>query len=262
MSFKPRHHLVFAICFAVAGIVFVTSRVMSGGAGKSVKDQTGIVPNTQLVAELDSVESFIEPTNPEECSRISEQLTTQAFLAFSLEQEQDGKPIKNERQLRQLIQDRIRLILDPDYNSYIHHLGDLLEMDGREALHGTMFADEKLWDVFSSSYKHAGIAIDTTRVTRDLGSVTLGEDLAGGRQTTFGDPGVYGSKFVAERGGETFSVVIPMMLPPQNEPGAKLMVVFATLSFVWDDSRSKWIPYRTAVHDPSGTSGALPPLWM
>ena len=90
----------------------------------------------------------------------------------------------------------------------------------------------------------------------------MGDGLWGGRQTQFGDPGVYGANQLVESGATVFNIGIPVMIPPENKPDAKIMVLFATLSFVWDQSRNKWLPYRTAVYDPSGTLGALPALWM
>ncbi len=243
---------------AIFGIVFLATRFSSRLRSHKPSQNTGYV-NEIGVAELDSIEYFIEPSSPDEGAQVAEQL---AKRAFSTIQQVGEQSLPNEGQLRQLLIDRIKLMFNPEYDVFVNQVGDLLGRDGHEALRGTMFEDEKLWYIFTNTYKYAGVAIDATRATLDLGSVTMGVGLWGGQQTTFGDPGVYGSNALVENGATVFSVGIPVMLPPENTPEAKIMVVYATLSFVFDKSRGKWIPHQTAVYDPTGTLGALPSLWM
>lgn len=254
--------MVIAALFALGGIAFVVSRT-NIRLGSHPSSNSTVYVNEIGTAELDSIESFIKPSTPEEGKQVAQQLADRAFSTPGLLQPVNGQTLPNEAQLRQLITDRILLMFNPDYDVFVKQVGDLLGRDGHEVLRGTMFGDEKLWYAFANTYKYAGVAVETTRATLDLGSVTVGEGLWGGRQTTLGDPGgVYGSNPLVKHGATVFNIGIPVMLPPKNEPGAKIMVLYATLSFVWDQSRGKWFPYRTAVYDPTGTLGGLPALWM
>jgi len=253
--------IVFASLFATGGVVFLLTKVNIKPRANGSHQSSGLV-NEIGAAELDSIEYFIEPGSPEEGEQVADQLADRAFSTPDLLQPINGRTLPNEQQLRQLLTDRIELMFHPEYEVFVNQVGDLLGRDGHEALRGTMFEDEKLWYAFANVYKYAGVAIETTRATLDLGSVTIGEGLWGGRQTTFGDPFVYGSNALVENGATVFSVGIPVMLPPENTPEGKIMVVYATLSFVFDEYRGKWIPYRTAVYDPTGTLGALPVLWI
>lgn len=256
-----RHRIatLLSIVFVSIAVVFLVMKIARPVA--KLDENTAYV-NELAAAELDSIDEFFEPRTPEEARQIASQLVGRAFSTPSLLESVGGRELPNETQLRQLITDRIYLIFNPDYEVFVSQIGELLDREGDEVLRGTMFADESLWYVFANTYKNAGVAINTTRATLDLHSVTMNEGLWGGRQTTFGDPGVYDTKQLVEGGATVFNIGIPVMLPPENEPDARVMVLYATLSFVWDQSRGKWLPYRTAVYDPTGTLGALPSLWM
>lgn len=255
------HKIITALAgvFALTAIIFLVTRI---NYPSQQSNNSNVYVNELATAELDSIESFIEPSTLAESREVAEQLVDRAFSTPDLLQPINGRMLPNEQQLRQLLTDRIRLMFNPDYELFVNQVGDLLGRDGHEVLRGTMFEDEKLWYVFANTYRYAGVAIDATRATLDLESVTLNEGLWGGRQTTFADPGVYGSNPLVEDGATVFNIGIPVMLPPENEPDAKIMVLYATLSFVWDQYRNKWLPHRTAVYDPTGTLGALPALWM
>jgi len=259
MRINRTYSILFGVIFALGGVLFLASKFTHV---LNHSDRTTVYENAFAIAELDLIDSFIEPSTPEEGSQVAEQLVDRAFSTSGLLQSVDGRSLPNEQQLRQLIIDRISLMFNPDYDVFAMQVGDLLGSDGHKALQGTMFADSKLWYIFADTYKYVGVDIETTRATLDLGSVTVGEDLWGGRQTTFGDPGVYGSNKLVEQGGTVFNIGIPIMLPPDNTPTSKITVLYATLSFVWDQSRNKWLPYRTAVYDPTGTLGALSGIWM
>lgn len=248
-----------AAIFSAVGLVFMLTRIDFGSRNSG---SASIEINERAIAELESIEAFIDPSDPEQGKEVADQIVERALSTPGLLEPIRGRALPNEAQLRQLITDRLMLMFNPEYDVFVRQVGELLGQDGRESLQGTMFEDEKLWIVFASTYKDAGVAIDTTRATLDLGSVTMGDGLWGGRQTQFGDPGVYGANQLVESGATVFNIGIPVMIPPENKPDAKIMVLFATLSFVWDQSRNKWLPYRTAVYDPSGTLGALPALWM
>ncbi len=259
MKVNHKCSILLGVIFALGGVFFLATKFVPKS---DHSDREAVYKNTVAIAELDMIDSFIEPSTPEEGNQVAEQLADRALSTPGLLQSTDGRSLPNEQQLRQLVIDRVSLMFNPDYDVYVTQVGELLGRDGHEALQGTMFEDSKLWLVFADTYDYAGVAIETTRATLDLGSVTLGEDLWGGRQTTFGDPGVYGSNRLVEQGSTVFNIGIPVMLPPDNTPTSKIKVLYATLSFVWDPSRNKWIPYRTAVYDPTGTLGALPVLWM
>lgn len=259
MNKQSKIVVISAFVFTAGSAVFLLTRTSIG------QDRSGVggpYVNEVGSAELDAIEAFIEPQSPEEAVAVANQLADRAFSTPDLLLPNEGRSLPNEQQLRKLLTDRILLMFNPDYAVFVSHIGDLCDCDGHEALKGTMFEDEDLWYAFANTYRYAGVAIDATRATLDLGSVTMGEGLWGGRQTTFGDPGVYGSDSVMQSGASVFSVGIPVMIPPTNEPDAKIMVLYATLSFVWDQARNKWIPHRTSVYDPTGTLGSLPALWM
>ncbi len=256
---KHKWMVVPAGLFAAGGVVFVLNKA---NLGPSKSNHSTVVVNTIGADELDSIDLFIEPATSEECSEIAKQVADRALATPGLSQSARNHSLRNEQQLRRLIEERVRIMLNPEYEAYVRQIGGLFGIDGREALRGTMFEDEQLWRGFASAYKDAGIAVDATRATLDFDSVTIGKSLWGGRQTTFGDPGIYGSKPIVDDGGEVVSVSIPIMIPPSEATGQKIMVVYITLSFVFSESNGKWIPYRTAVYDPTGALGALPVLWI
>ena len=213
-------------------------------------------------AELDSIQSFQELSNSEESRLIAEEIAGRALEAPGLTQMTDGAKIKNEQQLRSLIEDRVDLILDPEYEKFVSHIEELLGRDGNDALQGTMFADKGLWERFSGAYKYAGVSVDSVRSTLDLSSVTIHQGLWGGAATDFTDPGLYGTADLNLDAAKFFSVSVPLMIQPENTPDAKIMVVWGILSFVWVESKQKWLPYRNSVYDPSGTLEQVPPLWI
>lgn len=256
---KRKWKILIVTLFAVGGLVFMALRLGSGD--QSTSRSTGLA-NTVGIAELDAIESFTEATSPEDAAQVARQLTDRALATPGLFDSASRRSLQNEEQLRRLIENRLRLMFDPSYDTFVRQVGELMGRDGQAALQGTMFENEKLWYAFANSYKYAGVAIDATRGTLDLDSVTLHKGIWGGAQTTFGDPGLYGTGPIVDQGTDVFSISIPLMLPPENTPDAKIRVVWGILSFAWDESRGKWFPYRTGVYDPSGTIENVPSLWM
>lgn len=247
--------------FAAIGLVYLWITVVGGGRGAPSSDNT-VVPELIKAAELDAVDIFVEPATPEEGRQVAVDVVDRAFRSDRLADSLGTAGLPNESQLRALIQARIELMYNPDYEVYVDQVGELMSTEGREALKGSFFEEEQMWHAYANHYRSAGAAIESVQATVDFESVTVGAGLMGGRQTTYTDDTVYGSQNAADRGGMVFSVDLPVMLPPGNEPDAQIMVLYATLSFVWDSSRSRWLPYRTAVLDPIGNQGPLILLWM
>lgn len=250
-----------AASFAAIGLVFLWITVVGGGRGAQSSENT-TVPELTKAAALDAIDSFVEPATIEEGRQVAVDVVDRAFRSDRLTDSLGGANLPNEFQLRALIRARIELMYDPDYEVFVDQIGELMSTDGREALRGSFFEDEQQWNAYANHYRYAGAAIESVQATVDYESVTVGAGLKGGRQTTFTDDKVYGSQGAVDRGGMIFSVDLPVMLPPGNGPDAKIMVLYATLSFVWDSSRSRWLPYRTAVFDPTGNQGPLILLWM
>lgn len=260
MTTKQRATTLVAFILAIGGLIFLASKLNLLSIDKP-KKSTPVVDEVQ-VARLDEVDDFTEPSTPDQVEQVARRLVDQAFSAQELEQSGSRQSLPNAEQLRQLIRSRLMLMYNPNYEEYVRQIGELLGGDGHAALAGSMFEDEALWYAHANRYRYTGVAIDTARATLDFDSVSMGKGRMGGRQSTFTDIKVYGSAELVNNGQPVFSLEVPVMLPPENTPDAKIMVLFATMSFVWDPSRNKWLPYRTALYDPSGTLGPIPPLWM
>lgn len=251
--------LGLSVIFVACALLLLLVRVLP--LADTSSNTTGY-PNAIGIAELNSIDSFRESTSSEDSAVIAQEIAGRALSTPGLFSAKERASIQNEDQLRKLIEDRLRLMLNPKYEAFVAHIGDLLEQDGRAALQGTMFDNKVLWDTFADEYRYAGVSIDSVRATLDLSSVTVNEGLWGGASTTFNDPGVYNTEQLAENGAVIFSVSVPLMLPPDNTPNAKIIVVWGILSFVWNEPKGKWYPYRTSVYDPTGTLENVPPLWM
>lgn len=260
MTTKQKASTVGAIVVAIGGILFLASKLNLLSV-KVPKEHTVVVDEAQA-ARLEEVDNFIEPGTPDEVEDMARRLVDQAFSAQELAQSDSGQSLPNAEQLRQLIMSRLLLMYNPSYKDYVEQIGELLGGDGHAALAGSMFEDETLWYAHANRYRYTGVAVDAARATLDFDSVSMGKGRMGGRQSTFTDIKVYGSAELANNGQPVFSIEVPVMLPPENTPDAKIMVLFATMSFVWDPSRHKWLPYRTALYDPTGSLGPIPPLWM
>jgi len=213
------------------------------------------------VVRLESIDTFDRIESPEHAARIGQRIADGSLSQLSNADE--GADVPYESQLRELIRERVRLTLDPDYDAYVRHVGELLGRDGASALQGTLFGDPKMWSAFAEPNRQAHVAIDSARATLGYGALSLGEGMAGGRQTSMTDPEIYGAKALAESGAPRVDVEIPMMLPPTHDgPDASVMVVFVTMRFVLDASRGVWLPYQTVTSDPTGTYEQMAAMWI
>jgi len=250
---------VLACLFAAGAVGYAVVVLWGPSAGPSQPDP---LADTAGVARLEAIESFVAADTPSDATRIADGIVERVDASLD-EARNEGAHVPNESQLRVLVHERVRLTLDPEYDAYVRHVGDLLGHDGASALEGTMFGDPKLWAAFAQPNLQAEIAIDPVRAALEQGALSQDEGMAGGQRTSITDPGIYGSVALAEGGADRVDVEIPMMLPPTHDgPDASIMLVVVTMSFVYDPSRGVWLPYKTSTHDPTGTHTGLAAMWI
>lgn len=255
--------LVAAVCIAAAGVGF---GLRAAGCLSRPAPIPATPADTQSMQRLEAIEDFLQPTTPEERASAAKAVAQQAAAILQSPSfvRPPGEPVRrtqNEAALLRLVEARVRLLLDPDYDAYVRHVGEVMGRDGTAVLSGTMFEDKKLWTSFASAFQSAGIAPEAVVVL--AGPEHLQPDsLMGGHRTTLEDTGIYGSKAVVDAGGEVRDLVVPMLFfrQPGSEPA--VLTVFITLSFVWDATRSRWLPFKAGVHDPSGVADYLPVPWI
>ena len=253
---------VLAGLFAVGAVVFAIIMIGLPTGSRSGSGSSAASPDEAGVARLEALDAFAAADTPSDAARIADEIVER--VGASLDEARDeGAYVPYESQLRELIRERVRLTLDPDYDAYVRHVGELLGRDGASALEGTMFEDEKLWRGFAQPSREVQIAIDPARAMIERGDQFVGEGMAGGQRTLITDPGIYGAVALAESGAPRVDVEIPMMLIPTHDGAdASGMVVFVTMRFVLDASRGVWLPYQTVTSDPTGTYEQMGAMWI
>ncbi len=248
--------LIAAIGFALRSAGYLNFNPSQTPAPDTPQDLAGI-------ARLDEIETFESAETPQRAASIANQIADHALDKLSQQTSAEGARLPNEDQLRDLVRERVRLTLDPDYDEYTRHVAELLSRDAAEALKGTMFEDPNLWNAFAQRNRQAQIAIKPTHAILERGDLPTGVGLQGGQRASITDPGIYNSTPLAESGALRVDINIPMTLPPNHDaPDASVMTVFVTMSFVHDPQTGIWLPYKTTTTDPSGTYEQMAAMWI
>ena len=170
--------------------------------------------------------------------------------------------------------------------SFVHEASDRLAMYMRPSFEqykeyvashtGKPVGDEKqeAWELAARPFKEARYDVGHAEVRpvyiRGTERWRAGE--FGGHMTYRKDSGLYSSKSTnpTKPGSpsDVYAVFIPMQIEVLDRNSGSPRVAseksntYFVLQFIWEDSRSRWVPWRTGVYDPSASADILPGPWL
>jgi hypothetical protein len=251
-----RSSITLFVATAFAGLGVAWTLRSAGCMSSSTLPPPSPIADTAAVEHLSSIVEFLEPANETERAAIVTEISDTLRRRIS---QSKAAPDPRDQILIRLVAERVRLIMDPDYDRYLDQVTAWTGSDARQSVRGTMFESPELWNIFANAAKAAAIAPEGVLIRSGAETLADPESLTGGFRATLQDPGYYGSAALLAANAEVRDVVIPMMVySPENPKG---VVVYATIGFVWDRVRNTWVPYKTGVQDPVG-SHTVTALWI
>jgi hypothetical protein len=250
-----RSNLTIIAAAAFAGLGAVWALKSAGCLSRANPPPTAIT-DTAAVENLNAISEFLEPADDAERAALASEVRETILTRTA---ERKSVPDERDRLLARLVEERIALILSPDYDRYLDQITAWTGRNASEAIKGTMFENRELWTAFANAGASAAIAPEGVLIRTASESLADPDSLAGGYRATLEDPGYYGTAPLIAAGAEVRDVVIPMVVYSAEHP--KGLLVYATIGFVWDANRSTWLPYKTGVQDPTGEN-AVTALWI
>jgi len=240
---------IIAILFTAAAVGFLVR--------SCVNTRTGIpeIELPTLVDEhgsqrLETAEQFLTPISDEQRALIPGKLA-QAVKSVQQLDHQDS--------LLLLFEERIRMLLDPDLDDYIKHVADMTgnspsQIRGKL---GERFLTR--WDIDTKLFRDASFATD--QCTLSLGDSANVQ--AGGILIAKRDPGFYETaNLLSRQDAQLAEFRIPVILAVSMNGRGQTLVLDLVMGFVWNPSRSVWVPHVVALHDPSAVETRLPAPWI
>ncbi len=226
-----------------------------------------IRPDAAAVVALDEAE-FVTPGGGATDADLPASIARSLAAAIAELPLADALSAEQSEGLAAAVRERIELYIAPDYGRYLQSLERLTGRDRASRVAG--FLSEKDWASLAERYKNSSYAASSVRVQPSvLEGQSISTVAAGGHTSYRRDLGMYGPRRQPgpDEIFDAYEVLIPMTgpvaVPRSGGAGDVTMPAYLSLTFIWEPSKSRWIPWRAGVHDPADRSdvGLIPP-WL
>lgn len=162
----------------------------------------------------------------------------------------------------QAAQDRLSLYLDPSWDWYVSQVRSIT---GREPT-----SDQAEWELYAAGFVRLPVAPELASVEvryrageqRQAGIVDTRETYRRDDGTYCEDTSIVHGQGIEKQGLDVYELVLPAVFPDELNPPATFEG-WLVLSFYWDQSRNKWVPWRSAVRMPdTGERIIAPSPWL
>ncbi len=242
--------LVLGFVVAAGGVGFFAMTSYRSFTPPANPTPDGALINVEGAAALEATRQFLTPQTEEDRAQVPDRIA-EAMRSVS--------PDPRDAALMGIMRERLAIAVNPDYERYVAHVAAVTGQSAgavRSQL-GDVFRER--WEISSQGLRNASFGLDGCEI--QPGDRILNR--AGGGVAMRNDPGIYGSaRLLADERAELRQVSIPVILYLSLGGQPQTLLVNFVTGFVWDASRSRWIPFIAGFYDPSGQEERLPAPWI
>ncbi len=240
---------LLVLVFVIVAIGLLVRSVLNTTVGLPERAIEQLV-DEHAIGRLDSANVFLSPVSDELRAEIP------ARLAQVVRSDHD---IEHQEELMQLFEERLSLLIDPDFNKYIEHVARLTGRGQAQVRASLSDRFVERWDIDTRIFKEASFAVDSCLLSRgDTARMQVGGTVLAKR-----DPGVYGTDaLLANPEAILADIRIPIMMAVTMNGEGSTLLLELVMGFVWNETRGTWVPHVVAFHDPSSEIERLPVPWI
>lgn len=165
-----------------------------------------------------------------------------------------------------LCTERLRLVMEPDYQRYLEHVRQLTGREIGPDGSGAFYSDRKTWETYALGFRWLPIDVGAVQVRVRWKDGREVDGIGGGHTTGVGDHKKYYSRVGDDPLGsrnsraDVYDVRVPVEVTDLRTESKLRAFLIITLRKSPDEPR--WMPQFMGINDPTGRETTLPPLWL